>query len=439
MERETWTNKFAFILASVGSAIGLGNIWLFSWRVGAYGGASFLIPYILFVFGIAAIGLMGEWAFGRCQKQGAIGAFENVFKSKNEKYKKYGTALGLIPVIAIYSIFIFYTIVTGWLIKYFFLAVSGNFATMDIANYFSSFAGSSTSIPWHGIAILINLIIVFFGVSKGIEKTNKIIMPLFFGMLILLLFRSLTLDGAFEGIKYILMPDWSKIVMSETWVMALGQAFFTLSLGGATMLVYGSYAKDETSIPSAAFQTVTFNFLASLLSAFVIIPAVFAFNLDPKAGPALLFITIPNIVNQMPGGMLFGIVFFLSVVFAALSSSISMLEPAVEGFMYKTKTSRTKAVVLLSVLAFVIGIPLDIDMNLFGKWADITAVYVLPFGALVSAFVFFWIYGTANARREINKGDGFKFGKWFEFYSKYVFVPVAALVLILNIALGGIG
>jgi NSS family neurotransmitter:Na+ symporter len=235
------------------------------------------------------------------------------------------------------------------------------------------------------------------------------------------------------------MPDWSKIAMSETWVMALGQAFFTLSLGGATMLVYGSYAKDETSIPSAAFQTVTFNFLASLLAAFVIIPAVFAFNLDPNAGPGLLFITIPNIVNQMPGGLLFGTVFFLSVVFAALSSSISMLEPAVEGFMHKTRISRTKTVFLLSALAFVIGLPLDLNMNLFGKWVDITTVYVLPFGALVSAFVFFWIYGASKAREEINKGDGFKFGKWFEFYSKYVFVPVAVLVLVLNIAFGGIG
>jgi NSS family neurotransmitter:Na+ symporter len=439
MERETWTSKFAFILASVGSAIGLGNIWLFSWRVGAYGGASFLIPYIIFVFAIAAVGLMGEWAFGRSQKKGAIGAFENAFKSRNAKYKTLGTALGFIPVAAIYSIYIFYTIVIGWLLKYFFLAASGSFPSMDIPAYFSSFPGSSASITWHGAAIIINLVIVFFGVSKGIEKTNKIIMPLFFGMLLLLLLRSITLDGAFEGFKYIFMPDWSKITMSETWVMALGQAFFTLSLGGATMLVYGSYAKDETSIPSAAFQTVTFNFLASLLAAFVIIPAVFAFNLDPNAGPGLLFITIPNIVNQMPGGFLFGTVFFLSVVFAALSSSISMLEPAVEGFMDKTKISRTKTVILLSILAFIIGIPLDLDMALFGKWVDITTVYVLPFGALVSAFVFFWIYGASKAREEINKGDGFKFGKWFEFYSKYVFVPVAVLVLVLNIAFGGIG
>lgn len=439
MVRETWTSKFAFILASVGSAIGLGNIWLFSWRIGAYGGASFLIPYIIFVFGIAAIGLMGEWAFGRSQRRGAIGAFENVFSSKNKDYGKFGVALGFIPVLAIYSIYIFYAIVIGWLIKYFVLAVSGGFGAIEVAKYFESFAGSTSSISWHGIAILINLVIVFFGVSKGIEKANKIIMPLFFGMLILLLFRSLTLDGASAGLAYIFNPDWTKLAESETWVMALGQAFFTLSLGGATMLVYGSYAKDDTSIPSAAFQTVFFNFMASMLAAFVIMPAVFAFNLDPKAGPALLFITIPSIVNQMPGGIIFGIVFFLSVVFAAVSSSISMLEPAVEGIMDKTNISRSTAVISLSVVAFLIGLPLDTSMEFFGKWADITTVYVLPFGALVSAVVFFWIYGASKAREEINKGEGFKFGKWFEFYSKYIFVPVAVIVLILNIFKGGIG
>lgn len=439
MGRETWTSKFAFILASVGSAIGLGNIWLFSWRIGAYGGASFLIPYIIFVFGIAGVGLMGEWAFGRSQRKGAVGAFEKVFTEKDPKYGKLGVFLGFIPVLAIYAVYIFYAIVIGWLIKYFSLAVSGGFASMDAAAYFGGFAGTNSSIPWHGIAIILNLAIVFLGVSKGIEKTNKVIMPLFFGMLILLLIRSLTLTGSSAGLEYIFTPDWSKIMESETWVMALGQAFFTLSLGGATMLVYGSYAKEDTAIPSAAFQTVLFNFLASMLAAFVIIPAVFAFNLDPQAGPALLFITIPNIVNQMPGGYIFGVVFFLSVVFAAISSSISMLEPAVEAVMDKTKMSRTTAVIALSIVAFLVGLPLDTSMAIFGKWADIATIYVLPFGALTSAFVFFWIYGASKAREEINKGDGFKFGKWFEFYSKYVFVPLAVIVLVLNIIKGGIG
>ena len=235
------------------------------------------------------------------------------------------------------------------------------------------------------------------------------------------------------------VPDWAKLAETETWIMALGQAFFTLSLGGATMLVYGSYARDDTDIPSASMQTVLFNFMASLLAAFAIIPAVFAFDLDPAAGPGLLFVTIPNVFDQMPGGHIFGILFFLSVVFAGFSSSVSMLEPAVEGFMDKLGMSRTWAVIVLSLVAFAIGLPLDTNMARFGLWADISTVYVLPFGALVSAVVFFWIFGADSARAEINKNAVKQLGKWFEPYAKYVFVSVALLVMILNIAFGGIG
>lgn len=428
-----------FILASVGSAIGLGNIWLFSWRIGAYGGAAFLIPYLIFVFGIASVGLMEEWSFGRSQRKGAIGAFENVFNQKKAGSGGIGVVLGFIPVLAVYAVYIFYAVVIGWLLKYFVLSLTGAFSTMNIGEYFGAFAGTSGTIVWHAAGIIITMVIVLFGIQKGIEKANKIMMPVLFATLIILMIRSLTLPGAGAGLAYMLVPDWSKIVMTETWIMALGQAFFTLSLGGATMLVYGSYAKDETDIPSASMQTVIYNFLASLLAALVIIPAVFAFGLDPAAGPALLFITIPNVFAQMPGGYIFGILFFLSIVFAGFSSSVSMLEPAVEGLMDKAKMSRTTAVVIMSIIAFVIGLPLDTSMARFGMWADISTIYVLPFGAVISAFVFFWIFGADKARAEINKGAAKPYGKWFESYAKYVFVFVALIVMILNIIFGGIG
>lgn len=428
-----------FILASVGSAIGLGNIWLFSWRIGAYGGAAFLIPYLIFVFGIASVGLMEEWSFGRSQRKGAIGSFENVFNQKKAGSGGFGVVLGFIPVLAVYAVYIFYAVVIGWLLKYFVLSLTGAFSSMNIGEYFGAFAGSSGTIGWHAAGIIITMVIVLFGIQKGIEKANKIMMPVLFATLIILMIRSLTLPGAGAGLAYMLVPDWSKIAMTETWIMALGQAFFTLSLGGATMLVYGSYAKDETDIPSASMQTVIYNFLASLLAALVIIPAVFAFGLDPAAGPALLFITIPNVFAQMPGGYIFGILFFLSIVFAGFSSSVSMLEPAVEGLMDKAKMSRTTAVVIMSIIAFVIGLPLDTSMARFGMWADISTIYVLPFGAVISAFVFFWIFGADKARAEINKGAAKPYGKWFEYYAKYVFVFVALIVMILNIIFGGIG
>jgi len=439
MQRERWTGKMGFILASVGSAIGLGNIWLFSWRMGEYGGAAFLIPYLLFVFCIASVGLMEEWAFGRSQRKGAIGAFKNVFESRKEGTGGLGAALGFIPVLAVFAVYIFYAIVIGWLLKYFVLSVTGAFSTMNIPEYFGTFTGTGETIGWHAAAVLGTMGIVLFGVQRGIEKANKIMMPVLFSILVILLIRSVTLPGAGDGLAYMFVPEWAKLAETETWVMALGQAFFTLSLGGATMLVYGSYARDDTDIPSASIQTVLFNFIASLLAAFAIIPAVFAFGLDPAAGPGLLFVTIPNVFDQMPGGYIFGILFFLSVVFAGFSSSVSMLEPAVEGFMDKLGMSRTWAVIVLTLVAFIIGLPLDTNMARFGLWADIATVYVLPFGALVSAVVFFWIFGADKARAEINKNAVKRLGKWFEPYAKYVFVSVALLVMILNIAFGGIG
>lgn len=439
MKREMWTGKMGFILVSVGSAIGLGNIWLFSWRVGEYGGAAFLIPYLLFVFGIASVGLMEEWAFGRSQAKGAIGAFKNVFEERKKGAGKVGTALGFIPVAAVFSIYIFYAIVIGWLLKYFTLSFTGAFDIINIPEYFGNFTGTSSTIGWHAAAVIGTMVIVFFGVQRGIEKANKIMMPVLFIILIVLVIRSVTLEGAMDGIKYIFVPEWAKLAEAKTWIMALGQAFFTLSLGGATMLVYGSYARSDTDIPSASIQAVLFNFLASMLAALAIIPAVFAFGLDPAAGPGLLFVSIPTVFAKMPGGYIFGILFFLSVVFAGFSSSVSMLEPAVEGFMDKTGFSRGKAVLLLSIVAFLVGLPMDVDMSKFGTWADITTVYVLPFGAFVSAVVFFWVFGADKARSEINKNSSMPLGKWFEIYSKYIFVLVAFVVLVLNIIFGGIG
>ncbi len=435
-ERETWTGKVGFVLASIGAAIGLGNVWMFPWRLGAYGGAAFLVPYFLFVFGLVSIGLMGEFAFGRSQQKGAIGSFENVFKDINPKL---GATLGIAPVLGVTGVFIFYSIVVGWILKYFFLALTGAFGNIEIASYFGQFAGQAESIWWHILSVLITLIIIRSGVQKGIEKSNKVMIPALFVLLIILLFRSLTLPGAMEGVRFMLVPDWSKLADPVTWIMALGQSFFTVSLGGAAMLVYGSYLKTNEDIRSSAMQTVTFNTLASLLSAFVIIPAVFAFGLDPQAGPPLLFITIPNIFKMMPGGYIFGVLFFLSIVFAGISSALNLMEVPVEALMERLDWSRKKSTYIVALGGIIFGLPLDINMGRFGTFADFVTIYLIPLGAVLAAFVFFWIYGASKAREEINKGAEKPLGKWIEPYAKYVFVFVALIVLILGIAYGGIG
>ncbi|SIR34650.1 sodium-dependent transporter [Halanaerobium kushneri] len=436
-EREKWNSKFGFVLACVGAAIGLGNIWMFPWRLGAYGGAAFLVPYLLFVFTLGWTGLMEEFAFGRDQQTGAISAYENVFK---EKGMNFGSKLGIIPVLGVTGVFTFYSIVVGWILKYFTLSATNSFAEIEnIPAFFGNFAGNTGSIFWHALAIILTLLIVRMGVKDGIEKMNKIMMPGLFILLIILLFRSLTLPGAKEGIAFLLVPDWSKLKEPLTWVMALGQSFFTVSLGGATMLVYGSYLDKDSDIPTASFQTAFFNTMSSLLAAFVIIPAVFAFGLDPQAGPPLLFITIPKVFQQMPGGYIFSSLFFLSIVFAGLSSAINLMEVPVEALIDRLNITRRKSVLIVGIAAFVIGIPLDLSMELFGKFADTVTIYLIPFGAVLSAIIFFWVYGIKRARRAINEGSKRPLGKIWEPYAKYIFSSVAILVLVLGVIFGGIG
>ncbi|MCC3145305.1 sodium-dependent transporter [Halanaerobium sp. Z-7514] len=436
-EREKWDSKLGFILACVGAAIGLGNIWMFPWRLGAYGGAAFLVPYLLFVFTLGWTGLMEEFAFGRDQQTGAISAYENVF---NKKGLKYGAKLGIIPVLGVTGVFTFYSIVVGWILKYFSLSITNSFARIDnIPAYFGNFAGNYQSIFWHGLAILLTLLIVRLGVKDGIEKMNKIMMPGLFILLIILLFRSLTLPGAEEGLAFLLVPDWSKLREPITWVMALGQSFFTVSLGGAAMLVYGSYLDKDSDIPTSAFQTVLFNTFSSLLAAFVIIPAVFAFGLDPQAGPPLLFITIPQVFRQMPAGTIFSTLFFLSIVFAGLSSAINLMEVPVEALIDRLNISRKKSSLIVGLGAFLVGIPLDLNMELFGAFADTVTIYLVPLGAVLSAVIFFWIYGIKNARNAINEGAKRPLAKIWEPYAKYIFSSVAILVLVLGVMFGGIG
>ncbi|WP_204702290.1 sodium-dependent transporter [Halanaerobacter jeridensis] len=436
-ERETWSSRIGFVLSCVGAAIGLGNIWLFPWRLGAYGGAAFLIPYLFFVITLGSTGLMEEFAFGRERKAGAIQAFKEVYA---ERGIDWGDKLGVIPVLGVTGVFVFYAIVVGWILKYFVLALQGQFAVIDkLPAYFGSFAGTPKTIIWHLLAIIITILVLRLGVKDGIERINKVMMPTLFVILFILLLRSLTLPGALEGIKFLLVPEWSKLANPKTWIMALGQAFFTVSLGGAAMLVYGSYLDEDADIPASALQTVIFNTTASFLAAFVIIPAVFAFGLDPKAGPPLLFITLPNIFKQMPGGYIFSVLFFLSIIFAALSSTMNLMEVPVEALMQRLKISRKKSVILVGGLTFAVGLPLDLSMKLFGHFADFVTIYLIPIGAVMAAVTYFWVYDITKARQAINQGSDNPLGTWWEPFAKYVFTIVAGVVLILGIIFGGIG
>lgn len=432
--RENWSSKYGFVLACIGAAMGLGSIWMFPWRLGQFGGAAFLVPYFFFIFGLAVIGLMGEFAFGRSQQSGSIGAFEKVLKAKN---KDFGAALGLMPVCGVTGVFIFYLIVVGWILKYLFLALTGAFSTMDLPAYFDGFAGQPESIFWHALALLLTLAIVRLGIKNGIEKANKIMMPMLFFILVILMVRSLTLPGSMEGVKFILFPQWSYLLEPMTWVMALGMAFFTVCLGGAAMVVYGSYLGPNVDIPSSAINTAVYTTIASLLAAFVTIPAAFAFGLSPGAGPPLLFITVPKIFTLMTGGYFFGLLFFISVLFAAVTSAVNLMEVPVEALMERFNITRTKSTIIVALLGFVAGIPLDLDMNRFGMFADFVSVYLIPAGAVLAAIMFFWVYGVSKAREQINQGAAKPLGSWFEPLAKYLFTGIAIFVLVMGIIVGG--
>jgi NSS family neurotransmitter:Na+ symporter len=439
MERETWASKLGFVLACVGAAIGLGNVWMFPWRLGSYGGAAFLIAYLIFMFIIAATGLIEEFALGRSTQRGAIGAFEAVFNKRG--MKKVGALIGIIPVLATYGVLVFYLLVIGWILRYFILAVSNGFATMNVPEFFGGFVGTAATIPWHIVAAILTGIIVFFGIQKGIEKANKIMLPVLLVLMLILLIRSLTLPGAGDGIRFLLVPEWSKLAEADTWVFALGQALFSVSIGGANMVVYGSYLKRDNDLVKSAYQTAGFDTLAALLAAFIIIPAAFAFGVEPSAGPPLLFITLPSIFPQMPGGFIFSVIFFLGMVFIVLSSSIALMEIPVEAVMDRFKLNRKPAVILVTIITWLIGVPLAINMGLFGPWADTVSVYLVPFGAVLAGIAFFWVNPKEDVEAAIAEGmDGEFFKKpWFVPFGRYVFVGVVILVLILGIVKGGIG
>lgn len=435
-ERENFSSKFGFILSCIGSAVGLGNIWMFSWRLGQYGGAAFLIPYFIFVFILGTTGLMGEFALGRAKGKGSLGGIKEILDEKNISAS---SIISLIPTLGVWGIFLFYNVVVGWVLKYFSISATNNFKNIDVANYLDSFLGSNETIFWLALALLITTIVVAYGVSKGIEKANKVMMPALFIIFIILLIRSVTLPGASEGIKYLLIPKWSYLLNPTTWVMALGQAFFTVSLNGAGMVVYGSYIKKDVDIPSSAINTAFYDSLSAMLAAFIIIPAAFAFGLDPASGPTLLFITVPTIFKSMPGGHLFGVIFFGSIVFAAVSSTINMMEATSEAFMYKTKWSRRKSVLFIGVISFLVAIPLAFNIELFNNFSDIVTIYIAPFGTVISAITFFWIYGADKALEEINIGAKRPLGNWFMPLAKYVFVFVSIIVIVFGAIYGGIG
>ena len=433
-ERGNFSGSIGFIIACIGSAVGIGNVWMFSWRVGQFGGAIFIILYFFFVIALGVIGLIGEFTLGRMNRTGPIGSFENALKTRN---KNFGGIIGIIPMIGSLGIAIGYSVVVGWILRYTVGAIDGSlFSSSDIGLYFVALVTDFGSVPWHIMGIVICVLILIGGVSKGIELTNMFLIPLFYILFIILLVRVLTLPNIKEGIYYLLFPDWQILSNPKAWAMALGQAFFSLSLARSGMVVYGSYLKDDINIPKAAVQTAIFSSLGALLCAFVVIPAVFAFGINPNAGPPLVFISIPLVFQKMPFGYFFSILFNISILFAAISSLINLMECPIEALENRLKLSRKAAVISIGIIMISVGIFIE-RADRVGAWMDFVSIYIVPTGAMLSGIMIFWIFGIKTFRENVEKGMDKPLPKWFDFMSKYVFVGVSVLILILSITLGG--
>lgn len=433
----TFTSKIGFVLAAVGSAVGMGNIWMFPYRTGQYGGAAFLIPYLLFIALFGYVGLSGEFAFGRLTGTGPIGSYEYAMKTRG---KKGGAVLGAIPLFGSLGIAIGYSIIVGWVVRCAFGALTGSLMSTEPETYFAQMSATHlSSVPWHTIVVVITVAILIFGVSGGIEKINKVMMPAFFILFLIIAVRVLFLPGALEGYKYLLVPQWEYLLNPRTWIMAMGQAFFSLSVTGSGMIIYGSYLSKKEDIVHSSCMTAVLDTCAAMLAGFAVIPSVFAFGLDPASGPKLLFITLPRVFQQMPLGRLFAFLFFISVLFAGITSLANMLEAVSEAAQTRLKLNRKAAVLVAGVATLAVGLLIEQEA-LMGRWMDIITIYVVPIGAILGAVMIYWVLGVKTIKKELMDGRDKPLSPAYDFLAKYVYVFLAAVVVICSFVIpGGIG
>ena len=438
-KRESFNSRWGFILACIGSAVGMGNIWMFPTRVSLYGGGSFLIPYFIFVILIGFTGVISEMSFGRATRSGPIDAFGIACESRG--HRKSGEALGWIPVLGALAMAIGYTVVMGWILKYTIGTFTGAvLAPADIdgfAGAFGSMASSFGNNFWQTAALVICMIILMFGVGSGIEKANKIMMPVFFVLFIILGIYVAFQPGAVDGYHYIFRVDSKALSDPVTWIFALGQAFFSLSVAGNGTLIYGSYLPDTEDVPASAARVAFFDTIAAMLAALVIIPAMATTGAQlDQGGPGLLFIYLPHLIKAMPGGRIIAIIFFAAVFLAGMSSLMNLYEAPIATVQEKTGLGRKASCLVIAAIGIVISLLIQ---GIVSDWMDVLSIYICPLGAGLAGIMFFWVLGKKYVEKQVNTGREKPFTGLFFPICKYIYIPICFLVLILGIALGGIG
>lgn len=437
-QRDSWNSKWGFIVSCIGSAVGMGNIWLFPARVSAYGGGTFLLPYIIFVVIIGSTGVIGEMSFGRAARSGPVDAFGKATAMRFGKEKP-GKLLGLIPVLGSLAMAIGYSVIMGWIFKYLAGSVDGSLMGLSSVEGFSSLFGeiSSSNVLWQVVGMVITIGILAFGIGKGIEKANKIMMPLFYLLFIGLAVYLLFVPGSLAGYEYIFRLEPEGLLDPMVWVFALGQAFFSLSIAGNGTLIYGSYLSRKSNVPADARMVAIFDTCAAVLAALVILPAmaVAGETLD-AGGPGLMFIYLPNVLKDIPGGGVLLTIFFIAVAFAALTSLINLFEAPIATLQEFFHLKRPVAVAIIGLTGIVVGL---LIAPIVSQWMDVCSIYICPLGALLAGVFFFWVCRKEYVLEEVNLARKKPLGKWFYPLAKYVFCGVTLLVLILGAVLGSIG
>jgi len=446
--RGGFSSRVGFILAGAGSAIGLGAIWRFPYMTGANGGAVFVLVFLACCFLIGVPVMIAEITLGRHTERNPVGTFNLLHGGRLWK------AVGALCVLSGFMVFSWYSVIAGWVLGYLWEAVRGTFNTAhsadEVGRFFAAYVSHAPTVLFlHFLIIAATAAIVIQGVKEGIERLSKWLMPVLFVLLILLAIRSVTLPGAGAGLEFYLKPDFSK-VNARMLLAAMGQALFSLSIGMGTMLTYGSYLSKREDIPAAAMWVTFFEILISIIAGFAVLPAVSAMGQSFTEGPRLIFVVLPSIFAAMPGGYLFGVGFYVLVIIAVLTSTVSILEVPVAYFVDERGWSRSAATVFVSGIAFLLGIPAGLAFgasaffsNLPGLHTDFFTVVSTVFGDVsLSVGCFFvavflaWVWGVPKALAEIRTGGHtFRLAPVWAFLIRYV-APISILIVFANVLIG---
>lgn len=447
MQREKFGSRLGFILISAGCAIGLGNVWRFPYITGQYGGAAFVLIYLLFLVILGLPIMVMEFSVGRAAGCSVALSFDRLepLGTKWHWFKWFGMAGN-------YLLMMFYTTIGGWLILYLVKMAAGNFRGMDAAAIEGEF-GSLMGQPFLMTVCMIIVVAICFaicrmGFQKGVEKITKVMMVMLLILMIILAVRSVTLEGAGAGLEFYLLPDFNKVKeagVMEVIFAAMGQSFFTLSLGIGAIAIFGSYIDRKRSLTGEAICVTVLDTCVALISGFIIFPACFAFGVNPGSGPSLIFITLPNIFNSMSGGRIWGSIFFLCMFFASASTIIAVFENIICFAMDLTGCSRGKAVAINLIVIIVLSLPCVLGFNVLSGFAPlgegttvldledfIVSNNLLPLGSLVYLLFCTCRYGWGwkEFREEANAGEGIKFPKWTKIYVSYILPLIVLFIFI---------